>query len=95
MLKSTCNKRCDCVETEYHPVCAELTSGKQIAFFSPCFAGCEEKYDSKNKVVFVFTNFSKKKTVFSYLQYSPYWASFSNIATVLVCLKTRNTGIGL
>uniref|UniRef100_A0A0N5ABZ2 Solute carrier organic anion transporter family member n=1 Tax=Syphacia muris TaxID=451379 RepID=A0A0N5ABZ2_9BILA len=49
MLKSTCNKRCDCVETEYHPVCAELSDGNQIAFFSPCFAGCEEKYDSKSK----------------------------------------------
>lgn len=44
-LKSMCNRQCDCIDTEYHPVCAELLSGKQMAFFSPCYAGCQKQYD--------------------------------------------------
>lgn len=48
-LNSKCNRHCDCLASEYHPVCAELANGKQIAFYSPCFAGCEEKYEPLRK----------------------------------------------
>ncbi|TKR73690.1 hypothetical protein L596_020973 [Steinernema carpocapsae] len=44
LLKSNCNGHCDCVGNEYHPVCAELSNGDQIVFFSPCYAGCDQKY---------------------------------------------------
>ncbi|GMR30135.1 hypothetical protein PMAYCL1PPCAC_00330, partial [Pristionchus mayeri] len=49
-LYSQCNAGCDCVETEYHPVCAELADGTQMSFYSPCFAGCPEQYKPLQKV---------------------------------------------
>ncbi|VDN60463.1 unnamed protein product [Dracunculus medinensis] len=48
-LFSTCNQHCDCVDSEYHPVCAEFHDGKQTAFFSPCYAGCDKKYEPLQK----------------------------------------------
>ncbi|KAF8383700.1 hypothetical protein PRIPAC_72842 [Pristionchus pacificus] len=48
-LYSQCNSGCDCVETEYHPVCAELSDGTQMSFYSPCFAGCPEQYHPLKK----------------------------------------------
>lgn len=52
-LFSTCNQHCDCVDSEYHPVCAEFHDGKQTAFFSPCYAGCDKKYEPLQKVSFI------------------------------------------
>ncbi|VDN07111.1 unnamed protein product [Thelazia callipaeda] len=51
-LKSACNSHCDCVPSEYHPVCAELRNDKQISFYSPCFAGCQEKYEQLKKMYY-------------------------------------------
>uniref|UniRef100_A0A8R1TPU4 Solute carrier organic anion transporter family member n=1 Tax=Onchocerca volvulus TaxID=6282 RepID=A0A8R1TPU4_ONCVO len=49
-LKSMCNRHCDCVPSEYHPVCAEFYNDKQISFYSPCFAGCQENYEPLRKM---------------------------------------------
>uniref|UniRef100_A0A0K0FEW5 Solute carrier organic anion transporter family member n=1 Tax=Strongyloides venezuelensis TaxID=75913 RepID=A0A0K0FEW5_STRVS len=48
-LRSTCNNHCQCLDSEYHPICAEMKNESQIPFYSPCFAGCEEKYDPQRK----------------------------------------------
>ncbi|CAJ0959416.1 unnamed protein product, partial [Mesorhabditis belari] len=48
-LYSQCNKECDCLEAEYHPVCAEFTDGTQKSFYSPCFAGCPDAYQTSRK----------------------------------------------
>uniref|UniRef100_A0A1I7YCS9 Solute carrier organic anion transporter family member n=2 Tax=Steinernema glaseri TaxID=37863 RepID=A0A1I7YCS9_9BILA len=48
-LRSQCNGHCQCLASEYHPVCAELASGKQVVFFSPCYAGCDAKYHPTTK----------------------------------------------
>lgn len=49
-LGSKCNDHCDCLPSEYHPVCAEMINGEQISFYSPCYAGCDDKYDPLRKV---------------------------------------------
>ncbi|VDM47791.1 unnamed protein product [Toxocara canis] len=49
-LQSKCNEHCDCVGSEYHPMCAELENGQQISFYSPCFAGCQQKYEPLRKM---------------------------------------------
>uniref|UniRef100_A0A0N4ZTM8 Solute carrier organic anion transporter family member n=1 Tax=Parastrongyloides trichosuri TaxID=131310 RepID=A0A0N4ZTM8_PARTI len=49
-LKSQCNDHCNCLDSEYHPICAELKNETQIPFYSPCFAGCDEKYDPQRKI---------------------------------------------
>ncbi|VDP12890.1 unnamed protein product [Onchocerca flexuosa] len=51
-LKSMCNHHCDCVPSEYHPVCAEFYNDKQISFYSPCFAGCQENYEPLRKMYY-------------------------------------------
>ncbi|VIO89601.1 sodium-independent organic anion transporter family protein [Brugia malayi] len=51
-LKSTCNRHCDCVPSEYHPVCAEFYNEKQISFYSPCFAGCQQNYEPLRKMYY-------------------------------------------
>ncbi|MCP9264893.1 Solute carrier organic anion transporter family member [Dirofilaria immitis] len=51
-LKSVCNRHCDCVASEYHPVCAEFYNDKQISFYSPCFAGCQENYEPLRKLYY-------------------------------------------
>uniref|UniRef100_A0A915AIU1 Solute carrier organic anion transporter family member n=2 Tax=Parascaris univalens TaxID=6257 RepID=A0A915AIU1_PARUN len=51
-LRSKCNEHCDCVGSEYHPMCAELESGQQISFYSPCFAGCHQKYEPLRKMYY-------------------------------------------
>lgn len=48
-LDSTCNSQCACSSTEYHPVCAEFTDGSQLAFYSPCYAGCPDPYNPLTK----------------------------------------------
>ncbi|VDK78373.1 unnamed protein product [Litomosoides sigmodontis] len=51
-LKSICNHHCDCVQSEYHPVCAEFYNDKQISFYSPCFAGCQQNYEPLRKMYY-------------------------------------------
>ncbi|VBB26707.1 unnamed protein product [Acanthocheilonema viteae] len=51
-LKSICNRHCDCVPSEYHPVCAEFYNDKQISFYSPCFAGCQQNYEPLRKMYY-------------------------------------------
>ncbi|CAJ0583631.1 unnamed protein product, partial [Mesorhabditis spiculigera] len=48
-LYNQCNANCDCLEAEYHPVCAEFDDGTQISYYSPCFAGCEQPYQTARK----------------------------------------------
>ncbi|VDO90583.1 unnamed protein product [Heligmosomoides polygyrus] len=43
-LKSSCNTHCMCSESEFRPVCAEFVDGRQLSYYSPCFAGCVESY---------------------------------------------------
>ncbi|CAD5233443.1 unnamed protein product [Bursaphelenchus xylophilus] len=49
-LQSKCNSHCKCESTEYHPVCAEFNDGTQVAFYSPCYAGCPDLYSPLTKV---------------------------------------------
>ncbi|PAV55622.1 hypothetical protein WR25_09946 [Diploscapter pachys] len=49
-LRDTCNSHCECDETQYRPVCAELSDGRQFTYYSPCYAGCEQPYASTTKV---------------------------------------------
>uniref|UniRef100_A0A1I8ECX2 Solute carrier organic anion transporter family member n=2 Tax=Wuchereria bancrofti TaxID=6293 RepID=A0A1I8ECX2_WUCBA len=51
-LKSNCNRHCDCVPSEYHPVCAEFYNDKQTSFYSPCFAGCQQNYEALRKIYY-------------------------------------------
>ncbi|MFH4976664.1 hypothetical protein AB6A40_003373 [Gnathostoma spinigerum] len=51
-LNSKCNSHCDCVKSEYHPVCAEYSNENQISFYSPCFAGCVDRYEPLRKVYY-------------------------------------------
>jgi hypothetical protein len=48
-LEVQCNARCHCSSAEYHPVCAERIDGSQMAFYSPCYAGCPQAYSSSLK----------------------------------------------
>ncbi|KAH7719202.1 Protein F53B1.8 [Aphelenchoides avenae] len=47
-----CNDRCQCNPTEYHPVCAEFMDGSQMAYYSPCYAGCPDEYNPLTKEYF-------------------------------------------
>uniref|UniRef100_A0A914VA58 Solute carrier organic anion transporter family member n=1 Tax=Plectus sambesii TaxID=2011161 RepID=A0A914VA58_9BILA len=47
-LIAKCNSHCNCLASEFHPVCAEV-DGQQIPFYSPCFAGCSDKYEPMRK----------------------------------------------
>uniref|UniRef100_A0A158PJS0 Solute carrier organic anion transporter family member n=1 Tax=Angiostrongylus costaricensis TaxID=334426 RepID=A0A158PJS0_ANGCS len=49
-LRSTCNSHCLCSEAEFRPVCAEFLDGRQLSYYSPCFAGCSEPYTPMQKV---------------------------------------------
>ena len=44
-LDAKCNQQCACSSTEYRPVCAEFLDGSQVAFYSPCYAGCSDPYN--------------------------------------------------
>ncbi|KAI1723390.1 organic anion transporter polypeptide (OATP) family domain-containing protein [Ditylenchus destructor] len=48
-LEVSCNARCQCFSTEYHPVCAEFSDGSQVSFYSPCYAGCNQPFDPQQK----------------------------------------------
>uniref|UniRef100_A0AC34RHL5 Solute carrier organic anion transporter family member n=1 Tax=Panagrolaimus sp. JU765 TaxID=591449 RepID=A0AC34RHL5_9BILA len=48
-LDASCNNQCVCSNSEYRPVCAEFTDGSQLNFFSPCYAGCSEKWNPLSK----------------------------------------------
>ncbi|VDM74459.1 unnamed protein product [Strongylus vulgaris] len=48
-LRSACNSHCLCSEAEFHPVCAEFRDGRQLSYYSPCFAGCSEAYSPMQK----------------------------------------------
>ncbi|KAI6240712.1 Solute carrier organic anion transporter family member [Aphelenchoides fujianensis] len=48
-LSTQCNAHCKCELSEYHPVCAEFDDGSQMAFYSPCYAGCPENYNPLSK----------------------------------------------
>ncbi|VDO35279.1 unnamed protein product, partial [Haemonchus placei] len=54
-LRSPCNSHCLCSEAEFRPVCAEFVDGRQLSYYSPCFAGCSEPYTPMQKV---YTNCS-------------------------------------
>ncbi|KJH48792.1 sodium-independent organic anion transporter [Dictyocaulus viviparus] len=49
-LQSACNSHCRCNEAEFRPVCAEFLDGRQLSYYSPCFAGCLEPYTPLQKV---------------------------------------------
>ncbi|KAK6009011.1 sodium-independent organic anion transporter [Ostertagia ostertagi] len=49
-LRSPCNSHCMCSEAEFRPVCAEFVDGRQLSYYSPCFAGCSEPYTPLQKV---------------------------------------------
>uniref|UniRef100_A0A1I7XVA3 Solute carrier organic anion transporter family member n=1 Tax=Heterorhabditis bacteriophora TaxID=37862 RepID=A0A1I7XVA3_HETBA len=49
-LVGSCNAHCICSESEYRPVCAEFTNGKQLSYYSPCYAGCVQQYSQMRKV---------------------------------------------
>nr|CAD2202801.1 unnamed protein product [Meloidogyne enterolobii] len=51
-LNTRCNSNCQCSMLEYHPVCAENIDGSQLAFYSPCFAGCTKPYSSSEREYF-------------------------------------------
>ncbi|KAI6231989.1 Solute carrier organic anion transporter family member [Aphelenchoides besseyi] len=48
-LQVQCNSHCKCELSEYHPVCAEFEDGTQMAFYSPCYAGCPDNYSPLTK----------------------------------------------
>ncbi|KAL3088825.1 hypothetical protein niasHS_009117 [Heterodera schachtii] len=48
-LDARCNAQCHCSPTEYHPVCAEHIDGSQMAYYSPCYAGCPSPYAAQTK----------------------------------------------
>ena len=48
-LNTKCNSNCQCSMLEYHPVCAEHIDGSQLAFYSPCYAGCTQPYSSSER----------------------------------------------
>jgi organic anion transporter 4A len=48
-LDAKCNQNCACSSTEYRPVCAEFLDGSQVAFYSPCYAGCPDPYSPLTK----------------------------------------------
>lgn len=48
-LNTRCNSNCQCSMLEYHPVCAENIDGSQLAFYSPCYAGCTKPYSSSER----------------------------------------------
>uniref|UniRef100_A0A7E4UYT0 Solute carrier organic anion transporter family member n=1 Tax=Panagrellus redivivus TaxID=6233 RepID=A0A7E4UYT0_PANRE len=48
-LDAECNSQCSCNPTEYYPVCAEFMDGSQVAFYSPCYAGCPDAYSPLRK----------------------------------------------
>lgn len=47
-LEAECNRQCQCTP-EFHPVCAEFVDGSQLAYYSPCYAGCPEEYNPLRK----------------------------------------------
>uniref|UniRef100_A0AC35TXY8 Solute carrier organic anion transporter family member n=1 Tax=Rhabditophanes sp. KR3021 TaxID=114890 RepID=A0AC35TXY8_9BILA len=49
-LHAQCNGHCQCLDAEYYPICAEMKDDTQIPFYSPCFAGCQDKYDPLRKI---------------------------------------------
>ncbi|KAK6059975.1 sodium-independent organic anion transporter, partial [Cooperia oncophora] len=49
-LRSPCNSHCLCSEAEFRPVCAEFVDGRQLSYYSPCFAGCSEPYTPMQKI---------------------------------------------
>ncbi|KAK6760121.1 hypothetical protein RB195_021581 [Necator americanus] len=49
-LRSSCNSHCLCSESEFRPVCAEFVDGRQLSYYSPCFAGCSEPYSPMQKI---------------------------------------------
>lgn len=49
-LRSACNSHCLCSEAEFRPVCAEFVDGRQLSYYSPCYAGCLEPYTPMQKV---------------------------------------------
>uniref|UniRef100_A0A914UMW0 Kazal-like domain-containing protein n=1 Tax=Plectus sambesii TaxID=2011161 RepID=A0A914UMW0_9BILA len=43
-LNNTCNNRCSCDGSIYQPVC---DTKENVAYFSPCYAGCTDSVDNK------------------------------------------------